>query len=64
MLHLAGNLFVFAGQDAFNGYSHTLISKPLVVRAEIGLIGVFLLHVYKAVTMWLRSRAARPSDLR
>jgi succinate dehydrogenase / fumarate reductase cytochrome b subunit len=60
LLHLAGNLLVFAGRDTFNGYSHTLISNPLVVPVEIGLLGVFLLHVYKTVGMWLRNRAARP----
>ena len=26
VLHLAGNLMVFAGQNTFNQYSHTLIS--------------------------------------
>ena len=60
LLHLAGNLLVFAGQEAFNGYAHMLISNPLVVPAEIGLLGVFLLHVYKTVAMWLRNRGARP----
>jgi succinate dehydrogenase / fumarate reductase cytochrome b subunit len=60
LLHLAGNMLVFAGQDTFNEYSHKLISNPLVIPVEIGLIGVFLLHVYKTVTMWLRNRAARP----
>ena len=60
LLHLAGNLLVFAGQDTFNGYAHKLISNPLVVPAEIGLIAIFLLHIYKTVTMWMRNRAARP----
>src|SRR6187402_926575 len=60
LLHLAGNLIVFTGQDTFNRYSHALISNPLVVPAEIGLIGVFVLHIYKAVVNWLRNRAARP----
>jgi succinate dehydrogenase cytochrome b subunit len=60
LLHLAGNMLVFAGQDTFNQYSHTLISNPLVVPAEIGLAAVFLLHVYKTVAMWLRNQAARP----
>ena len=60
LLHLAGNMLVFAGQDTFNAYSHMLISNPLVVPVEIGLIGVFLLHVYKTVTMWLRNQRARP----
>jgi succinate dehydrogenase cytochrome b subunit len=60
LLHLAGNLIVFAGPDTFNGYSHALISNPLVVPVEIGLLGVFLLHIYKAVVMWLGNSRARP----
>jgi succinate dehydrogenase / fumarate reductase cytochrome b subunit len=60
VLHLAGNLLIFAGQETFNEYSHRLISNPLVVPAEIGLAIIFLLHVYKTVTMWMRNQAARP----
>src|SRR5438128_897156 len=60
LLHLAGNLLVFAGAGTFNGYAHALISNPLVVPAEIGLAAIFVLHIYKAVTMWLRNRTARP----
>jgi succinate dehydrogenase / fumarate reductase cytochrome b subunit len=60
ILHLAGNLLIFAGQETFNEYSHRLISNPLVIPVEIGLLLIFLLHVYKAVTNWLGNRAARP----
>jgi succinate dehydrogenase / fumarate reductase, cytochrome b subunit len=60
LLHLAGNLLVFAGRDTFNRYSHALVSNPLVIPVEIGLLGVFVLHIYKTVGMWLRNRAARP----
>jgi succinate dehydrogenase / fumarate reductase cytochrome b subunit len=60
VLHLAGNVLIFLGRDAFNRYSHTLISNPLIVPVEIGLLLVFVVHVYKAVTMWMRSKAARP----
>ncbi|HEX9366429.1 MAG TPA: succinate dehydrogenase cytochrome b subunit [Vicinamibacterales bacterium] len=60
LLHLAGNLLVFAGQETFNQYSHMLIANPLIVPIEIGLAGVFLLHVYEAIAMWLRNRGARP----
>lgn len=60
ILHLAGNLLVFAGQETFNHYSHALISNPLVVPAEIVLILIFVVHIYKTVTMWTRNQAARP----
>jgi succinate dehydrogenase / fumarate reductase cytochrome b subunit len=59
--HLAGNLLFIAGPDAFNEYSHKLISNPLVYIAEAGLLAIFLLHIYKTVTMVIANRAARPS---
>ena len=60
ILHLIGNLLIFAGPDTFNAYSHTLISNPLILPIEVGLAAIFLLHVYKAVTNYIANRAARP----
>jgi succinate dehydrogenase / fumarate reductase cytochrome b subunit len=60
ILHLAGNAAIFLGQEAFNEYSHFLISNPLIVPIEIALLLVFLLHIYKTVTMWMANRRARP----
>src|SRR3954466_12647540 len=50
LLHLVGNLMVFAGQETFNHYAHTLVSNPLVVPAEIALALLFRLHLQKPVT--------------
>ena len=61
VLHLAGNALIFAGQDIFNEYSHALISNPLIVPIEIGLLLIFLVHIYKAVTNYLANQAARPA---
>ena len=60
ILHLAGNALIFAGPEIFNTYSHRLISNPLIIPIEIGLLLVFLIHIYKAVRMVLANRAARP----
>lgn len=60
LLHLAGNALIFAGPDTFNEYSHALISNPLIPPIEIGLLGIFLIHVYKALTNYLANQAARP----
>ena len=38
LLHLAGNALIFAGPEIFNEYSHALISNPLIVPIEIGLL--------------------------
>jgi succinate dehydrogenase / fumarate reductase cytochrome b subunit len=61
ILHLAGNALIFAGPETFNEYSHALISNPLILPIEIGLLAIFLLHVYKAVTNYAANRAARPA---
>jgi succinate dehydrogenase / fumarate reductase, cytochrome b subunit len=58
--HLAGNLLFIAGPDAFNEYSHKLISNPLVYVAEAGLIAIFVLHIVKTVALFSGSYAARP----
>src|SRR6478672_10547982 len=60
ILHIAGNLMVFLGQDSFNRYSYMLVSNPLVVPVEIGLVIVALIHLFKAIGMTLQNRAARP----
>jgi succinate dehydrogenase / fumarate reductase, cytochrome b subunit len=59
ILHLAGNLLIVAGPDKFNAYSHALVSNPLVIPAELGLLALLLLHVFKAVQHVVRGRAAR-----
>lgn len=60
LLHLAGNLMILAGPEIFNEYSHRLISNPLIVPIEIGLLLVFLIHIFKAVRMFLANQSARP----
>jgi succinate dehydrogenase / fumarate reductase, cytochrome b subunit len=60
ILHLAGNALVFFGPSVFNEYSHQLISNPLVVPAEIGLLVIFVVHIYKTVKMWFGNQVARP----
>lgn len=60
ILHLIGNALILAGPATFNEYAHRLISNPLIVPVEIGLLAIFLLHVYKAITNYLANRAARP----
>jgi succinate dehydrogenase / fumarate reductase, cytochrome b subunit len=58
--HLAGNLLFIAGPDAFNEYSHALVSNPLIYGAEVGLLAVFVLHVFKTIAMVAGSYSARP----
>jgi succinate dehydrogenase / fumarate reductase cytochrome b subunit len=61
ILHIAGNALVFFGPAIFNQYSHTLLSNPLIPVIEIGLVIVFVIHVYKTVRMFLANQQARPA---
>jgi len=60
--HLAGNLLLLVGPEAFNGYSHKLISNPLIYVVEAGLAAIFVIHVFKATLNWARNRSARPGS--
>lgn len=60
LVHIAGNLIVFLGPRIFNEYSHVLLSNPLIPIIEIGLLALFLVHVYKTVRMHLANQQARP----
>jgi len=51
LIHIAGNMMVFFGPAAFNKYAYTLEANPLLPIIELGLLGVFLLHVFKTVRM-------------
>lgn len=61
--HLAGNLNLFAGEDAFNGYAEKLHSLgPLLAIAETGLFALFLLHIGLAISTTAMSRQARQNS--
>jgi succinate dehydrogenase / fumarate reductase cytochrome b subunit len=60
LVHIAGNLMVFGGPAFFNKYAYTLESNPLIPVVEIGLLLLFLLHVYKTINMYLANQQARP----
>jgi succinate dehydrogenase / fumarate reductase cytochrome b subunit len=58
--HLFGNLLLFFGPETYNEHAHALISNPLIVPAELGLVAIFLLHAIKAILNFVSNRAARP----
>jgi succinate dehydrogenase / fumarate reductase cytochrome b subunit len=58
--HLAGNLLVLVGPEAYNGYAAALEASPLLGVAELALATMFLLHIGLAVSLTLANRAARP----
>lgn len=59
--HLAGNLQIFLGREAFNSYASMLQSnQALIWTARVGLLGVVFAHMGSAISLVLRSKAARP----
>ena len=59
--HMLGNLSYFSPDpDAYNRYSHTLISLgPLLWIVELGLLAFFLFHVILGFSIWRKTGAAR-----
>ncbi len=58
--HLAGNLLLIAGPEAFNGYAEKLHSLgELIWLARIGLIVAFVAHISMAISLARASAAAR-----
>lgn len=59
--HVAGNLLVFFGPDAINGYARGLHEHMVLLwTARVVLIVSVLLHIFAAVTLTARDRRARP----
>ncbi|GHD18973.1 succinate dehydrogenase cytochrome b subunit [Nocardiopsis kunsanensis] len=72
IVHMYGNLKVFSGQEAFDGYAHGLreLGEPLLPESgflwlfRLVLLASVLIHIYAAVSLWLRARRARPASQR
>ena len=60
IIHIAGNLLVFAGPSFFNKYAYTLEGNPFLPIVEIGLLLVFLIHIYKTIRMFIGNQSTRP----
>lgn len=66
LLHMYGNLKIFAGREAFNDYAEHLreIGEPLLPHegllwiVRVVLLASVLVHASAAVTLWRRNRAA------
>lgn len=59
LAHMAGNLLIFVGADAYNKYGHAITSGYLLYFAETVLVLSLLVHVLCAVSLTLENRAAR-----
>ena len=61
IIHLAGNLTLFFGENAFNTYVSTLeIVKPVVRVIEIILALIFLFHIFYGIRLYIENKKASP----
>jgi succinate dehydrogenase / fumarate reductase, cytochrome b subunit len=60
--HIAGNLLLYFGQDAFNSYAVGLRHLPygLLWIARGGLVVFFTAHIITAYSLTLKNKASRP----
>jgi len=65
--HVTGNLLVFLGPHAINGYGlflHTFLHGTGIWIARAGLLAAVVLHVWASVSLTAENRAARPVGYR
>ena len=61
VLHLAGNLTLYMGKDAFNSYAEHLHSLgPLLTLAEWGLLIFAVIHISTGLLLFYQNFKARP----
>jgi len=59
--HLAGNLTIYMGKDAFNSYAEHLHSfGPIITLVELGLLFLALVHILTGTTLFYQNFKARP----
>ncbi len=60
VVHLAGNLWLLVGPEAYNKYAKNLHDLgPLLAVAETGLFGLFLAHIALAFKLTIGNKQAR-----
>lgn len=61
ILHLAGNLILYSGRDAFNSYAEKLHSLgSIITMAEFGLLFFAIIHILIGAILFYQNFRARP----
>lgn len=60
--HMLGNMLILVGPEAYNKYSHALITNPLILVAEVGLLAMFVAHLFLASRISIANWRARESQ--
>ncbi|MGH7202703.1 MAG: succinate dehydrogenase cytochrome b subunit [Planctomycetaceae bacterium] len=60
VLHMGGNVYLFVGEQEYNDYAHGLHEKEWLVKlVEAGLVVLFVLHIWFALSTTKRNWQAR-----
>lgn len=60
LIHLAGNMLLYAGAEKYNEYAHALHSnQAFLLTAEVFLYAAFIAHIYLAFATNAENQAAR-----
>lgn len=60
--HMAGNMLIFVGADAFNAYGHAIVSNKILLYGTESIILVALIvHVACAISLTIQNRSSRNS---
>lgn len=62
MTHMLANMLILFSPEAYNKYSHALISNPLIYIAEAGLVVFLGMHVWNGFSLKMRNARAKPSQ--
>jgi len=63
IVHLGGNLLLYVGAEKYNQYAHALHAQELLLLvAEIGLLILFVGHIWLAFSTKSENDSARPVD--
>jgi len=57
-VHMAGNCLMFVSAEAYNTYGHAMTSGKLFPLIEIGLLVVFLIHIFSTISVSIENRGA------
>ena len=60
LVHMAGNMLLFVGADAFNTYTSIMSTASINKVLEVLMVLLFLVHIYTSAMLTLENRAARP----
>ena len=62
LIHMLGNLLLFVGAKSYNMYSHQLINNPLTLFFEIGLLLLFVVHIFWALGLTVYNKKKKGSS--